>query len=87
MKALQKLEQSTCKQCSSYACNITDDLRNLINLMRLVSNHLKQYKVSLFYLKINEYFIEEFESKLENYSIASDSEIKNLLHELNFKLS
>lgn len=87
IKTLEKLEQTCFKECNNCTSNITDNLKSLISSMKAISNHMKKLNFSSFYLKINEYFIEEFENKLENYEIASDSDIKDLFNELHLKLN
>jgi hypothetical protein len=87
LKNVRQLEQTSCRECDNCTSNITDNLKSLINSMNAIFNHLIKHKFSSIYLKINEYFIEEFENKLENHAIASDCEIKDLFNELHVKLN
>lgn len=81
IRILNDIEKTYCVKCGNMECVLKTKkhLESLVSLMGPVPERIRKsgFLMRYFAGKIEE-LIEEFESKLENYQIASDPEIQKL---------
>ena len=84
--AIRDIEKH-CAACDKEDCTIREDLKNTVNILeRCVSNCIKARIPSIFYSPIR-YSSDFIDNKVENLTIASDKELREMVSQLANKMN